>query len=57
MDGNGTVRATVKVDQHLLEDIKADARISMRPWTLHIVALAKEALQKRGSVRAAKPKE
>lgn len=51
MDGNGMVRATVKVDPRLLEDIKADARSSMRPWTLHIVALAKEALQKRGAAK------
>lgn len=48
----GEIKTSVKVDGDLVERIKASGQRDKRPWTIQLVALAKEALDRRESASA-----
>lgn len=48
----GEIKTSVKVDSALAERIKQSGQSDKRPWTIQLVALAKEALDRRESANA-----
>ncbi len=48
----GEIKTSVKVDGDLVARIKLSGERDKRPWTVQLVALAKEALDRRESASA-----